>query len=410
MGRRQREISTTLDRQYRQGPLEDPLTLPPGEQFLTKGVLLRNRRRLVAFAVLMLVAASLLSYFVKPHEHIGALVTPEQELPGFAAVYPGDSTLAKRVTNSYGLAFVEIVGPYTATNVRALENIRSWAQNRFETSPDFLHPVSVKNEQEPNDTIIGALGYNLFVNLRYCLESAVGSFLRTRIAEFHNDPAYESFSNSYFDFYGKDAEAATLLARYQSDKAKAAIDVTLWTLAWTVCLGLAGFYVTVSPRRQRFDRIRRSLIMIWALAAIGYGCTAWMANSIPAFMSALLATATAFYFLKPFVLLTRQDSSLKVYFIQLSSRWIALSVWATYSVLAIAVLTWIRCTLPDNTDPITLLLSGLSGNFLSDPEEAKHVIARVMGVIWLVTSIWAFLQKDKDARVNDELEAELRSL
>lgn len=410
MGRKQRDLSTTLDRQYRQGPFEDPLTLPAGEQFLTKGILLRSRRRIVSLGIVILVAASLLSYFVKPHSHLGQLVSPEQELPGFAAVYPGDSTLAKRVTNSYGLAMILMGGPYTVTNERALENIRSWAQNKFETSPDFLHPVSMRNEQEPNDTVIGALGYNLFANIRFSLESAVGSFLRSRISDFHNDPAYESFSNSYFNMYGKDAEAATLLARYQSDKAKSAIDVILWTLAWTATLGFSAFHVASSERRQRFESIRRSLVMTWGLAAIGYGCSAWMANSIPAFMSALMSTAAACYFLKPFVLLTRQDSSLKVYFIQLSSRWIALSVWASYSILAIAVLTWIRCTLPDNMDPVTLLLSGLSGNFLSDPEEGKHLIARIIGIVWLLTSLWAFLQKDKDASVNDELEAELKSL
>lgn len=410
MGRRRRELSSTLERQYAQGPLEDPLTLPEGEHFLTNGALLRNRKKLVSLAVFLLIAASLLSYFIKPHAHVGDLVSPQQELPGFAAVYPGDNTLAKRVTNSYSLAFVLIEGPYTGTNVRALENIRRWAQNRFELSPNFLHPISVKSEQEPNDTIIGAVGYNLFANIKYWLESSVGSFLRARIAEFHNDPAYESFASSYFEIYGKDAEAATLLARYQSDKAKSAIDVTLWSLAWFASLTFCGFYVALSPRMQRFERMRQSLVLIWALVAVGYGCTAWMANSIPALMSALVAAVSACYFLKPFLLLTRQDSSLKVYFIQLSSRWIAFSVWASYSILAIAILTWIRCSIPDNTDPITLLLSSFSGNFLSDPEEGKHIIARVIGVVWLLISFWALRQKDKDAKVNDELEAELKSL
>lgn len=407
---RQSDLSMTRDSNLAQGPLEDPMTLPPGEQFLTKGFLLRHRRGLVGFAVLLLVTAALLSYFVKPHGHLSELVTPEQELPGFAAVYPGDDSLAKRVTNSYSIAFVLVETPYTAKNLAALENIRSWAQSRFESSPNFLHPVSIKGEPEPNDTVIGALGYNLFAHIKYFLESGVGSFLRSRIAEFHNDPAYESFANAYFEIYGKDAEAATLLARYQSDKAKGAIDVILWTLAWAASLLAAVFYVALSPRRRRFDRIRHSLIMIWVLAAVGYSCTAWMANSIPAFMSALFSGVTAFYLLKPFVLLIRQDSSLKVYFIHLSSRWIALSFWATYSLMAIAVLTWIRCSPAEGTDPVSSFLSGLSGNFLFDPDDGKGYLARSLGAIWLLVSLWAFLQKDKDASVSDELEAELKSL
>lgn len=408
MGRSHRESASVIERG--RGPIEDPLTLPPGEQFLTKGFLLQHRRQLVASAVVLLVVASLLSYFIKPRAPMAELVNPEQELAGFAAQYPGDNSLAKRVTNSFSLAIVLIGSPYTATNVRALENVRSWAQDKFQSQPDFLHPVSIKQEQEPNDTIVGALGYNLFASIRYYLESAVGAFLRSRIADFHNDPAYQSFSNSYFEIYGKDAEAATLLAKFQSDRAKQSIDVILWTMAWTALSAFSLFSVAFSPRRQRFDRIRQSLVLTWLLIAVAYGGSAWMTNSIPSLVSALLSVACCGYFLKPFVLLTRTDASLKIVFIQLSSRWIAFSVWASYSMLAITVLTWIRCTLPASTDPVSLLLSGLNGNFLSDPEEGKRVIARVLGILWVAVSTWAFFQKDKDARISDELEAELASL
>jgi hypothetical protein len=404
------DSSITRESQQTQGPLEDPLVLPPGEQFLTRGFLLRHRRKIVGLSVIILAVACILSYFVKPHSHLGELVTPEQELPGVAAAYPANDELSRRVINSYGIAFVLFETPYTATNLRALENIRSWAQAHFESSPNFLHPVSIRNEQEPIDTVIGALSYNLFANIKYELEAAVGTFLRWRIAEFHNEAAYESFANSYFEIYGKDSEAATLLARYQSDRAKTSIDVILWTLVWSVSLVAAGFYVALSPRRQRFDRIRRSLILVWLLATAGYCSTAWMNNSIPSFMSALLCGTTAFYFSKPFVLLTRQDSSLKVYFIQLSSRWIAFSVWASYSLMAIVVLTWIRCVLPESSDPVSMVLSGISGNFVYDPEDGKRIIARVLAVVWIIISIWAFLQKDQDASISDELEDELKSL
>lgn len=412
MTRRRAEISSSIEQleRFEPGPLEDPLTLPPGEQFITRGALLRNRKTLVWLSVIVLLTASLLSFFVKPKSHLTDLVTPDQEMPGFEARLPGDTGLSKRVLNSYNMALVLIGSPYTGKNVQALENVRSWAQANFQTAPDFLHPVSIKAEQEPNDTVIGAFGYNLFAGVRYSLESVVGSFLRGRIADFHDEPAYQSFSESYFETYGKDSEAATLLARYQSDKAKGAIDVILWTLAYSVSLVGALFYIAFSPRRQRFDRIRQSLVLTWALLAISYATNAWMVNSIPAFMSALLASFAAFYFLKPFILLTRQDSSLKVYFIQLNSRWIALSVWASYSLLAITVLTWIRCSTPEHADPISLLLSGLSGNFLSDPEDGKRLIARVIGFVWVAVSAWAFLQKDKDASVADQLDAELKSL
>lgn len=408
MGRSQRELSSVIEKGG--GPLEDPLTLPAGEQFLTRGFLLKHRRQLVMSAVVLLVVASLLSYFIKPRAPVSELVLPQQELAGFAAQYPGDNSLAKRVTNSFSLAIVLIGSPYTATNVRALENVRSWAQEKFQTQPDFLHPVSIKQEQEPNDTIIGALGYNLFAPIRYNLENVVGEFLRARIADFHNAPAYKSFSESYFEIYGKDAEAATLLAKYQSNRAKESIDVILWTIAWASLSAFSLFFIATSPKRQRFERIRQSLVLTWLLIATSYSASAWMQNSIPSLVTALFSAACCAYFLKPFVLLTRPDASLKIVFIQLSSRWIAFSVWATYSMLAITVLTWIRCTFPASSDPVSLLLSGLNGNFLYDPEEGKRLIARILGIVWAVFSAWAFFQKDKDARISDELDAELASL
>ena len=409
---RQKDSTSTLNREDRvqPGPIEDPMKLPPGEQFISRGALLRNRRTLVMASIIVLLTASFLSFFVKPHASLGELVTPDQELIGFEATMPGNSELAKRVTNSFGLAMVMINSPYTGKNVQALENVRSWAQSRFQSSPDFLHPVSIRQDQEPNDTVVGAFGYNLFAGVRYSMESVVGTFLRSRIADFHDEPAYNSFSEAYFETYGKDSEAATLLARYQSDKAKSAIDVILWTVAWSISLAGSLFYIAFSPRRQRFDRIRQSLALCWALVATAYGTCAWMANSIPSFMSALLAACASMYFLKPFVLLTRQDSSLKVYFITLSSRWIAYSVWASYSLLAITVLTWIRCSTPEHADPVSLLLSGLSGNFLSDPEDGKRLVARALGIVWVLISVWSFFQKDKDATVADQLEAELKSL
>lgn len=405
-----RKISTTIERDRIQGPFEDPLNLAPGESFITKGILLRNRRRIVLFGVVVLLVCSLLSYFVKPHPPVGELVSPQQELPGFEYDRIEYNDLAQRVSESYNLAFVLFGSPYTADNVRALENVRTWAQEKYRSSPDFLHPVRIKPDPEPNDTVFGALGYNLFAQVRYAMEGLVRNFLSMRIADFHQEPAYKSFAASFFEIYGKDAEAATLLAKYQSDKAKEAVPVILWALAWGSLISFAALLVGFAPRRQRFDRIRIGLVLTWAFISLCCGASAWMDNSIQALLSSLMAAAIGIYFLKPFVLLTRQDSSLKVYFIKLSSRWIALSAWASYSLLAITILTWIRATLPEHADPVSLLLSGFSGNFLSDPDEGKKTVARLLGMGWLLVSLWAFMQRNKDASIIDQLEEELAAL
>lgn len=404
-----RDLTSTIE-SPRQGPIEDPLSLAPGETFITKGVLLRNRKKIVRAVVFLLLLSSLLSYFVKAKPPVGELVTPEQELPGIELTYTQGGDLAKRVSDSYSLAFVLFGSPYTATNVRALENLRSWAQEQYRQSADFLHPVRIKPEPEPNDTVFGALGYNLFAYVRYGLEGLTRDFLSMRIAEFHNDAAYDSFAESYFEIYGKDGEAATLLARYQSDKAKQAVPVLIWSLVWALSISASLLAVIFSRRKERFEKVRFALVFNWGLMAVSCGASAWMNNSIQALVSAIASAVIAVYFLKPFVLLTRQDSSLKVYFIKLSSRWLSLSVWASYSLFAITVLTWIRSTLPEHSDPMSLLLAGLSGNFLNDPEEGKRFVARALGVVWLAVSLWAFSQRNKDASIIDQLEDELASL
>lgn len=364
----------------------------------------------VRIAITLLIACTLLSYFVKPKAPIVELVSPEQELESFEAKYPGDTGLAHRVMSSYGLAMVLFQTPYTETNVGSLENLRSWAKEQFQAAPDFLHPVRVMPEKNPNDTVIGALGYNLFASIHYTAQYFVGEFLRGRIAAFHDTSAYQSFQSAYFDLFGKDAESATLLARYQSDKAKAAIEVVLWTATWFGYVGLSLFAIMLSARSRRFEHIRLALSGSWLLIGIAHAASAWMENSIPSAITSAFSYTAALYLFKPFVLRTRDDASLKVTFIRMSSRWIALSLWLTYSLIAITLLTWIRASLPESPDPITLLMQSLNGNFLHDPESGKGLAMRAIGITWLVVSLWAFMQRQKDSNIQDELDAELASL
>lgn len=371
-----------------------------------------NKRQVnfVRLLVGLLAACMILSYFVKPKAPMSDLVIPEQELPGFEARYPGDTGLSQRVMSSYGLAMVLFQTPYTDTNVSSLENLRSWAKERFQATPDFLHPVSVRPQNEPNDTVIGALGYNLFASIHYSLQGIVGEVLRARIADFHGTSAYRSFQLAFFDLFGKDTESATLLARYQSDQAKKAIDIIIWTLVWTAYALVSAIKIVCSPRRQRFEKIRYSLVGVWLLIGIAHASSAWMDNSIPSMITSLVSFTFAAYFFKPFVLRTRDDASLKVTFVQLNSKWIALSSWFSCSLVAITLLTWIRASLPDAPDPITLFFQGMSGNFLHDPGTGKGIVMRAVGLVWLAISLWAFSQRKSDAKAMDELDAELKSL
>lgn len=363
------------------------------------------RSRIIACVLIAVATASVLSFFVKPRAPMLEMVTPIQELPDFEPRMPTDRALAERVTGSFGIAMVLVRNPYTEKNAAALENVRSWAKEHFSSAPDFLHPVRVRPEHEPNDTILGALGYNLWAGIHYAMQSQIGSFIGWRIASFHETDAYASFQNAYFSLFGKDDESATLLARYQSDKGKAAIDVVLWTVVWGAYVAAASVCTLLAPRKRRFEVLRLSCAAVWFLIGASNASHAWMENSIPSMLSGALSFTAAVFFWRPFLLRTRDaDATLKVAFYEPGSGWIALSVWLTFSLMAMTILTWIRAGVPEFPDPVTLLLSALNGNFVQDPEDGKRIISRVVGALWVAVSLWALVQRDGDSRVEDELE------
>src|SRR5262249_16210683 len=90
--------------------------------------------------------------------------------------------------------------------------------------------------------------------------------------------------------------------------------------------------------------------------------------------------------------------------------WIALAVWLTVSLFAIQLLTWVRTGLPNGSDPVTLLLCSATGNFVHEPVSGKHLISEIVGVVWLVVTIWSWRQKGKhDAYFAKQIEG-LKSL
>ena len=100
----------------------------------------RNKECIYGLVAVILLS-TLLSYFVHPHPPQIEIVSARQELPNFTERYPGDTSLADRVANSYGIAMVLMQTADMDKNVIALDALRSWAQNKFTKQPNFLHPV-----------------------------------------------------------------------------------------------------------------------------------------------------------------------------------------------------------------------------------------------------------------------------
>lgn len=366
-------------------------------------------RKCMYVLVAVILASALLSYFVRPKAPVLEIVSPRQELPDFTERYPGDTTLAERVSKSYGIALVLMQSPYTERNVMALDALRSWAQENFRARPDFLHPVVLKVKGEPHHTVVDAVCFNLFAQLRYWAEELTGQFLSARISEFHDSTAYNSFRTAYFDLFGFDGDAATLLARYQSDRAKLAIPVILWTVLWTILIALG--LIRLSLSKSRYDTLQSLLSAFWLVMAGIYMFLAWNENQLPFLVTSLLSLAAGLFLKYPYVIsLEPQSGLVQAKKLNIGSHWIALILWASFSLIAVQIFTWIRMGTPADPDPVTMLLSSLSGNFLYDPVTGKKNVLRIFGAIWIAAGLWTATQLKGDARAARRLEEELASL
>ncbi len=369
-----------------------------------------DKNSLVTATVLMVSLCCVLSYFVKPKAPALELVSPKQELPNFSAKYPGDTTLANRVMKSYGLAMILVQSPYTQRNVISIENVRSWARDRFQAHPDFLHPVSIGGRTEKNDTVFGAIGYNLFAGLHYWLQERAGEVLSWRIKQFHGSYAYQSFNLAFFDLFGRDAETATLLARYQTERGRLAVNVVLWSAVWLLYGVAACVWLTAPSRLRRWERWRLVLGGVWLIAATSYFVAAWMNNELSTFLAAVGSLTAALYTLFPTIIARHKEAEPSLVRIEMTPAGIAFATWITISLLAVQVVTWIRAGHPDFPDPVTLLLSSLTGNFIHDPVNAKRMVLTLIGIPWVVLGWWTISQQRKNKPASQHQDEPFESL
>jgi hypothetical protein len=377
---------------------------------------MRTEKNMIARALVVItVVVALLAYFVKPKPPLAELVTPAQELPHSQMSYPGASTLANRVAKSYGIALVLIQSPYTQKNVMALESIREWARDRFQHEPDFLQPVSLQPINERRHTFIEAYTYNLFTAPRYFLEDLAGQFLQWRISAFHDSKAYISFRSSYFDLFGWDYDAAALLARYQSDKADVSEDVLLWATFWAALVLYGVVALILAKKQERFSKLQRLLSYLWLLLSFCYLGRAWVENKVSVLVSSVICAFLGLYLRFPFAIKRVTDKEtneerLSLFKVPFQASQVALSAWLTYSLFAIQILTWIKTSILEDPDALTLLICGFSGNFLHDPFSAKRFIGRLVGIIWIIVSFWAVRMCRTNAQAEIEAEEQLASL
>ncbi|MFN8552125.1 MAG: hypothetical protein U0103_11595 [Candidatus Obscuribacterales bacterium] len=86
------------------------------------------------------------------------------------------------------------------------------------------------------------------------------------------------------------------------------------------------------------------------------------------------------YIRRPVTIELGEDKGLSFKVLTPSRSVIALGYWATFSLIAIQILTWIKTGSLMNPDPVSLLISCFTGNFLYDPTSAKRAISQAVGV------------------------------
>lgn len=369
-----------------------------------------NKKTIASILILIVFISALLAYFGRPKPPMLDLVSARQELPEMSEHLPGSTALADRVTNSYSLAMILVKSPYAASNAAALESMRTWAAERFQREPGFLHPISLESEATATKTFFDSLFYNIGSYIYFGLEEGVGNLLQGQIARFHQSKAYNAFRSAYFDLFGMDADSATLLARYQSERAKLAVNVLLWSMLWTIAISAGLTFVVMGVPGRRFDRLRQVLAYEWFLLSGCYMVIAIGENLVSMLVSSLVACCFGLYLKRPLMLDRWDTGAFKLVPIDLTSKVIALALWLTFSLATIQVLTWIRIGTLSDPDPITLLLSSFSGNFIHDPANGKRIIMRAVGVIWIVLGIWTGWQSKRDEAAAREAERALASL
>lgn len=364
----------------------------------------------MAFVIVALATTSfLMSYFAKPRAVPIEIVSPTQELPASLATYKVDQTLADRVVQSYQLALILVESQYSRKNATALDALRTWARNNFQRDLYFLHPLTF-DVPESHPSIVECAFHNLFAAPWFFLEEQATRFIAHRIAEFHLTNAYLTFRSDYFDMYGMDIEAATLLARYQADKAKLAVDVLLSSLLWLITIVVGVYALLIAKPGQRFPRSQIVLAYGWMLLALFYLAVGWLHNQVGMIVSAFVCGAIGLYLRAPVVVSLGTNRELVLSARSLSPRIIALCVWGTFTLVGIQILTWIRTGSLNGPDPITLLISSLSGNFLHDPATTKKNITRIIGLLWLAMGLWTAYYVKTDISSAQEIEEKLASL
>jgi hypothetical protein len=356
----------------------------------------------------MTILSFVMAYFVKPHSFDTTIVSPDTSVARSLLASP--HSLADRVAKSYNLALVIVRSEFSDDNANALESLRNWASKSFQKDPNFLHPASLEQHSQANQSIIDSFSYSILATSHHYLEQWVAAFLKWRINYFHTKEPYQSFRDDFYYVFGQDAETATLLARYQSHRAQQAIDPILGAVFWSIlgCFGLIMFFRGKSD--DHAGRGQRVLAFTWLALSLFYILSAWVQNQVPILISAIICGGIGLYLQNPVKLTYGANHGLNLEWIRLNKPTVTLLSWVTVSMLLIRIVSWIKTGSLLEPDPVTLVVCAFTGDFLHDPAEIKRNIDRIIGFTWTLFTIWAVFQLSEGADEDFDWEEDLSTI
>lgn len=364
------------------------------------------------FSTIFVAVAALvfsLAYFVKAKEPILQIVSPDKIMSSAVSLPNStDSKFAEMVMNSSSYAVFLCRSEYSSGNANSLEALRGWAAQQFHNDPRFLHPV-ILPKATASSTFINSTANCLFAAPYYFASQAAAGMLSKRVDSYCDSESFRVFKRDFAGLFGSDAEAATLLARYQSDRARTAINPLLSVLLWLVTAVLSPFLVRPFMRAATFWRapfmagseqnsgcktISAAAYFSYFVSALSVHYTAQalvVETTVAASaIAAIVCGAAALYVLFPLKVFVDNDEVLLLRS-TITTRSVVISAWLFLSVLSIQMLTWIKQGVLTEPDPISLLISSFTGDFIHDPLTAKRWISTAIAVSW--TASFVFILK-----------------
>ncbi len=323
-----------------------------------------------------------MAYLVKPR----LLAVEQADAPEDFASLPLHASgipLSERISRSHGLALILVISEFSQKNATALGALREWANEKFDKDPTFIYATQATHHAELPASIFSSFVYNLFAGPRIMAEEEALRFVRRRMHVFHATDAFAQLKSDFYESFGRDREAAELLAQYEFDQARKSVPAILAAWFWIIVTAF-GIYRFCFVHRAMRDKIQNTLSGLWFVLALFYLIEAWTQNSVPVMLSSLLCAAIGLYLRRPLIWTRGEDRGLSLRLVTLGAKSLTLITFLTLSLMGIHLLTWIKTGTIDNPDPIMLLSSAITGNFFHEPVELKRNLGRLIGILWLL--------------------------